>query len=72
MGKFKHMPEAVWPKENEHIGYDEVYRAVHSREELSVSDFLPWNIEYKNQKKTFGRLFLSPSMECRSILISTP
>lgn len=60
MVKFKHMPEAVWPNENEHVEYDEVNRAVHSRNELTVNDFLPWNIEYKNQKKTFGRLFAQP------------
>ena len=28
MGKFKHMPEELWPDESLHYKYDEVYRAI--------------------------------------------
>lgn len=57
MGKFKHMPEAVWPDEIVHVDYPKIYRATKNEEKLGVEDFLPWNIEHKNQMKTFKNLF---------------
>ena len=47
------MPEDLWPDESLHCKYDEVYRATKSSDVLRISDFLPWNVEHANQKKTF-------------------
>ena len=60
MIQFKHIPENMWPDEKQHVEYAEVYRATHSTDDLKVTDFLPWNIEYANQKKTFKNLFKQP------------
>lgn len=60
MVKFKHMPQAMWPDESNHVDYHEVYRATKNTESLTVRDFLPWNIEYENQKKTFRKTFSQP------------
>ena len=57
---FQYIPVELWPKESEHIDYDPVFRAVKSTELLTVNDFLPWNIEHRNQKKTFKTLFKQP------------
>lgn len=51
------MPEAIWPSENDNVEYSTVYRATKSVELLKVDDFLPWNIEHKNQMKRFRNLF---------------
>lgn len=61
MGKFKHMPDEIWPDESLHVEYAEVYRAAKNADELKVDDFLPWNIEHPNQMKTFKKLFHQPS-----------
>lgn len=61
VGKFKHMPEEIWPDESEHVEYAEVYRAAKHTNALEVDDFLPWNIEHANQMKTFKKLFHQPS-----------
>lgn len=37
-----------------------VYRATKSVDILKIQDFLPWNIEYANQKKTFKNQFKQP------------
>lgn len=60
MGKFKYMPDDICPDDSEHIDYKEVYRAVKSTDKLAVSDFLPWNVEHHNSKKTFKNLFKKP------------
>lgn len=60
MRKFKHMPEDLWPDESLHCKYDEVYRATKSSDVLRISDFLPWNVEHANQKKTFQNCFRKP------------
>lgn len=60
MGKFKHMPEAIWPDESENTEYTEVYRATKSVDVLEIDDFLPWNVEHPNQMKTFKNLFNQP------------
>lgn len=54
------MPKDMWPDEKQHVEYTEVYRATHSTDDLKVEDFLPWNIEHPNQKKTFKNLFKQP------------
>lgn len=61
MRQFINIPQAFWPKEDEHIEYDSVYRAVKSESELTIDDFLPWNIEYANQEKTFKGQFAKPN-----------
>ena len=60
MNKFKYMPDEVAPDDSEHVEYDKVYRAVKNIDELKIEDFLPWNIEHPNQKKTFKKLFKQP------------
>lgn len=60
MIQFKHIPENLWPNEEQHVEYTEVYRATHSTDELKIEDFLPWNIEHTNQKKMFKTLFKQP------------
>lgn len=60
MSEFKHMPEEYWPDKSKHIEYSVVYRAVKSIDKLGVNDFLPWNIEHKNQRKTFKKTFKQP------------
>ncbi|MBR4733322.1 MAG: hypothetical protein IK081_11195 [Lachnospiraceae bacterium] len=57
MKQFKHMPRELWPNEAQHVEYATVYRATHNSDNLQIEDFLPWNIENPNQKKTFGPLF---------------
>lgn len=60
MQEFKHIPRELWPDIRDHVEYEEVYRATKSKDVLTVDDFLPWNIEYSNQKKTFKNLFKQP------------
>lgn len=60
LGKFKHMPEAMWPREIDHVEYSEVYRATKSEDVLAVVDFLPWNVEYEKQRTTFRNTFKQP------------
>lgn len=61
MKKFKHIDnEALYPDESQHINHAEVYRATKSIDELKVKDFLPWNIEHANQRKTFRKQFRQP------------
>lgn len=60
MEKFKHMPKEYWPDENSHVEYKEVYRGIKNIDTLSVDDFLPWNVEFKNRKKTFKNEFKQP------------
>lgn len=43
----------MYPKESQHVEHAEVYRATKSSDCLKVDDFLPSNIEYKNQRDTF-------------------
>ncbi|MBR1855398.1 MAG: hypothetical protein IJ794_20025 [Lachnospiraceae bacterium] len=58
MGKFKHIDnEDMCPDISQHVEYAEVYRATKSDDELHVEDFLPWNIEHTNQRKTFKNQF---------------
>ncbi len=59
--EFKHiLNKNMWPDESQHFEYAEVYRAVKSIDVLCVRDFLPWNVEHANQKKTFKKLFKQP------------
>lgn len=60
MGKFKYMPEEIWPDDSQHVDYAEVYRAVKSTDILKIEDFLPWNVEHPNQMRTFKNLFNQP------------
>lgn len=60
MEQFKHIPKDLWPDECLHFEHDEVYRATESSDILRITDFLPWNVEHSNQKKTFRRLFKQP------------
>ena len=60
MQQFKYMPREIWPVESQHVEYEVVYRGVHNSEDLEIEDFLPWNVEHKNQKKTFKNLFEQP------------
>ena len=61
MSKFIHIDnDDMCPDESQHVEYAEVYRATKSIDVLMVEDFLPWNVEYANQKKTFKRLFKQP------------
>lgn len=61
MSKFKHIDnEAMYPDESQHVAYDEVYRATKNVGKLDIEDFLPWNVEHPNQKKTFKKLFKQP------------
>ena len=60
MNEFKHIPKEMWPDQSQHVDYKEVYRATHSLDVLTNNDFLPWNIEHANQRKTFGNLFKQP------------
>ena len=60
MEQFKHIPEELWPDQSLHVEYDEVYRATESSDILRIIDFLPWNVEHANQKKTFRGLFKQP------------
>lgn len=53
---FKHIPKDLWPLRNEHVKYDEVYRAVKNKVELDVNDFSPSNVERRNKEKTFGKI----------------
>ena len=57
MKEFVHIPRESWPKEEEHVEYNTVYRATQNVIELAIEDFLPWNIEHKNQMKTFKNQF---------------
>lgn len=60
--EFKHIDNRdMFPDEGQHIEYSEVYRAVKSIDILGVQDFLPWNIEHANQKKTFKKQFKQPA-----------
>ncbi len=62
MNKFKHINDAsLCPTESQHVEYAEVYRATKNSDILSVNDFLPWNVEYANQKKTFKHHFRQPN-----------
>ncbi len=57
MTKFKHIEnEDICPKEEQHVEYAEVYRAVKNDKALSNYDFLPWNVEHPNKMKTFKNL----------------
>lgn len=56
MSDFKHIPEELWPREEEHVDYEPVYRAVMNDDVLKVDDFLPSIIEYKNQRRSFKNL----------------
>ena len=59
--RFRHIEiEDLCPKENQHVEYKEVYRAIKNITELKVEDFLPWNVEYANQRKTFKNQFKQP------------
>lgn len=59
--EFKHIDNKdMCPDESQHVEYAEVYRAVKSTNILEVQDFLPWNIEHANQKKTFRKQFTQP------------
>ena len=59
--EFKHIDNKdMYPDESQHVEYAEVYRAVKSTEVLNVQDFLPWNVEHANQKKTFKKQFKQP------------
>ena len=59
--EFKHIDNRdMWPNVSQHVEYAEVYRAVKSIEALNVQDFLPWNVEHANQKKTFKKQFKQP------------
>lgn len=60
MQEFKHIPKKIWPVESQHVEYKVVYRGTHNSEELKIEDFLPWNVEHRNQKKTFKKLFKQP------------
>lgn len=60
MEQFKHIPEELWPDQSLHVEYDEIYRATESSDILRIIDFLPWNVEHANQKKTFRGLFKQP------------
>ena len=61
VGKFKHIDnDDMCPDESQHVEYAEVYRATKNTEILGVEDFLPWNVEYANQNKTFKRQFKKP------------
>ena len=60
MQEFVYMPKELWPDEAEHVDYDPVYRATKNINQLTVEDFLPWNVEHKNQKRTFKNLFKKP------------
>ena len=51
------MPKEYWPDENSHVEYKEVYRGIKNIDTLSVDDFLPWNVEFENRKKTFKNEF---------------
>ena len=56
MSSFKHIDnEDFYPKECEHVEYSVVFRATKNISDLSVIDFLPSSVEYKNQIKTFTR-----------------
>lgn len=57
MDEFKYIPKEFWPKSTEHIDYAEVYRASMSVDVVKIEDFVPSNIEHKNQKKTFKNTF---------------
>ena len=59
--RFVHMPDALWPGDDEHIDYEPVFRGTKSTDYLKIDDFLPSNIEYENQKKTFKNLFQRPN-----------
>lgn len=61
MGKFKHIDnDDLCPKESQHVEYAEVYRAVKSIDVLKIEDFLPWNVEFANQRRTFKKTFKQP------------
>ena len=61
MKEFKHIPDLqLWPKEEEHVEYETVFRATKNEVDLSIDDFLPWNIEYANQERTFKNQFHRP------------
>ncbi len=62
MRKFKHIDnEDLYPDESQHVEYAEVYRATKNTVDLQIEDFLPWNVEYANQKKTFKKQFSQPN-----------
>lgn len=59
--EFKHIDNRdMFPDESQHIEHSEVYRAVKSVDILDVQDFLPWNVEHANQRKTFRKQFKQP------------
>ncbi len=58
MKMFKHIDDiSKYPKKTQHVDHTEVYRAVRSIDELKVEDFLPWNVEHANQRRTFQKYF---------------
>lgn len=58
MKTFKHIDnESMYPDECQHVEHSEVYRAVKHTSVLAVDDFLPWNVEYVNQKRTYKNQF---------------
>lgn len=68
VGEFKYIPREFWPNAAEHIDYTEVYRASMSIDALKIEDFVPSNIEHKNQRKTFKNTFEQPEF---SVSLST-
>jgi len=65
---FKYIPKEYWPNQSEHVDFNEVYRASMSVDVLKIDDFIPSNIEHKNQKKTFKNTFEQPEF---SVSLST-
>ena len=61
MSRFLHIDnDDMCPDESQHVEYAEVYRATKNIDVLKVEDFLPWNIEHANQRKTFKNQFKQP------------